>query len=188
MKILAIADRPPKHSILDTISQNKIDLICTLGDLNLFDLLELEKINNIPKIGVYGNHCSGSYFETLGIQNMHLQRFKIGNLIFGGFEGCNRYKESAYNKMYTQDEASKLLENFPYVDVLICHSPPFGVNDEPNDLTHQGFKALNKYIELRKPKYLFHGHTYPTAENIVTEYLGIKIIYVSSDMIVEIGS
>jgi predicted phosphodiesterase len=63
MKTLVIADRNPKINIPDIVAQNKIDLVITLGDLTREDILGLTLVNKIPKIGVYGNHDSGSYME-----------------------------------------------------------------------------------------------------------------------------
>lgn len=186
MKILAIADRSPKEKIQSILKENSIDLICTLGDLDQISLSELADIHNIPKLGVYGNHCSGMYFEPLGIINMHLKTFEFGGLIFGGFEGCVRYKNDQYAKMYTQEEAVELLKDFPYVDVMLVHCPPYGINDEPEELAHQGYKALRDYVEQKKPKYLLHGHTYPTADTIVTKFADTEIIYVYEDKIIDL--
>lgn len=187
MKILAISDRPPREKIKAILDQHAIEMICTLGDLDHFSLTELESIMNIPKLGVYGNHDSGMYFEPLGIRNMHLTTFEYGGLVFGGFEGCVRYKQDPYAKMYTQEEASALLKDFSRVDVLLAHCPPYGVNDEPEELAHQGYAALREYVETKKPKYLFHGHTYPTSENLVTRFAETEIIYVYADRVVEIS-
>jgi Icc-related predicted phosphoesterase len=187
VKILAIADRAPKESIRAILEREiNIDLICTLGDLDYFSLIELKDIQDIPKIGVYGNHCSGSYFDELGIKNMHLSTFEYKGLIFGGFEGSVRYKSDTQAPMYTQEEASQMLATFPRVDVMLCHCPPYGINDEPEEIAHQGFKALRDYVEKYQPKYLLHGHTYPTEKNLVTEYQGTKIVYVFSDKVVEL--
>lgn len=178
MKALIIADRGPQTKIKDILAENPVDIIITLGDLDKAEIQELAEITHIPKVGVYGNHCSGTYFESLGIQNMHLNRVQFQGFILGGFEGAVRYKPSEYAKMYTQEEAQKLLQNFEHADIMICHAPPFGVNDEPEDPTHQGLKGLNEYIEREHPKYLLHGHTYPTEQNIVREYQGTQIVYV----------
>ena len=183
MKVLAIADRAPKESIRTILDREQnVDLICTLGHLDYFSLVELKDIHNIPKIGVYGNHCSGSYFEELGIKNMHLTTFEYKGLVFGGFEGSVRYKNDPYAPMYTQEEATDMLTDFPKVDVMLCHCPPFGINDE-EEVAHQGFKALRDYIEKHKPNYLLHGHTYPSEKNLVTQYQETKIIYVFADKI-----
>ncbi len=187
MKILAISDRPPKQSIRSILEQSPIDLICTLGDLDQMMLQELESVTHLPKIGVYGNHDSGMYFEPLGIQNMHLKTFEHGGITFGGFEGCVRYKNDPYAKMYTQEEAIELLKDFPRVDVMLVHCPPYGINDEPNEIAHQGFHALHTYVETKKPTYLFHGHTYPKAESMVTRFGDTEIVYVYGEKIIDIG-
>jgi len=186
MIILAIADRPPRTSIKSILQNNHVDLICTLGDLDFFMLKELQDINDMPKIGVYGNHCSGKYFESLGIKNMHLQTFEFQGVIFGGFEGSVRYKESSYAKMYTQKEAQVLLRDFPYVDVMLTHAPPYGINDEPNDPTHAGLIGIRDYVLSKKPKYLMHGHTYPNSKNMVTKLGETGIIYVYQDKLIDL--
>lgn len=184
--LLAIADRPPRQSIQKILSENTIDLICTLGDLTLEDLRELEDVTTIPKIGVYGNHCSGKYFEALGIKNMHLTTFEHRGVIFGGFEGSLRYKQSSA-KMYTQDEATALLQDFPRVDVMLAHSPPAGINDEPGDMVHGGFTALRSYLESKKPQYFLHGHTYPTEEQLVHTFIETEILYIYADRILTLS-
>lgn len=184
MKILAIADKKPSIPIKETLIKEGVDLIITLGDLERSEIAELEHITNTPKIGVYGNHCFPGYMETLGIYNMHMHTWSYDGLTFGGFEGCVRYKNTPYVKMYTQDEASALMEYFPYVDVFIAHAPPFGINDE-EDPAHVGFKAFRTYLEEKRPKYFLHGHTYPTKESLVTKFLDTEIIYIHGDAIVD---
>ena len=60
------------------------------------------------------------------------------------------------------------------------------MNDEPDDVTHQGFRGLREYVETRKPRYLLHGHTYPSADALVTRLAETEIVYVFGDRIVEI--
>ena len=57
MKALVIADRQPNIDLASTVNQ----VVITLGDLVREDLLGLEEVKYIPKIGVYGNHDSGIY-------------------------------------------------------------------------------------------------------------------------------
>lgn len=183
MNILAIADRPPRRSIKQTLSENKIDVIVTLGDLEYSEIRELADITNIPKLGVYGNHCSGMYFDELGIKNMHLSTFEYGGLTFGGIEGCVRYKESKYAKMYTQEEASEMLVNFSHVDVMLVHCPPYGINDDTTDPAHTGYKALLEYMAVQEPRYLLHGHTYPSYDTLVKKWRNTNIEYVYEDRV-----
>ena len=188
MRILVIADRAPRSPITDILAREQIDLIVTLGDLEHGMLRQLEDVTTIPKIGVYGNHCSGTYMEPLGIRNMHLATWEFGGLRFGGFQGCVRYKLNPYAIMCTQEEASALLADFPSVDVMLTHCPPYGVNDEPGDPTHEGFRGLRDYVLRARPRYLLHGHTYPTEDTIVRQLGDTEIIYVYADAIVTLTS
>jgi uncharacterized protein len=185
MKILAVADVKPKTSLVEQIKTELPDLVITLGDLEYSDIATLALITHIPKIGVYGNHCFPGYMEQLGIFDMHLHTWSYKGLTFGGFEGCVRYKKNPYAKMYTQEEASALMDPFPPVDVFIAHCPPFGVNDN-DDPAHIGFQALRTYLKEKKPRYFLHGHTYPTKETLVTQFLDTEIMYVHGDAIVEL--
>lgn len=186
MRILAIADRAPDGRIQDILAQNAIDVIVTLGDLEMMQIRALEDVTTIPKLGVYGNHCSGMYMPELGIENMHLATKTIAGLTFGGFEGCVKYKESSA-KMYTQEEASRMLASFPRVDIMLVHCPPFGVNDDQDDIAHTGFIGLRDYVEREKPRALLHGHTYPSDQGMVTQLGGTRIEYVFGHRIIEIS-
>ena len=184
MKILVIADTTPKRSLRELAYSEKVDLICTLGDLDVFALGELKDINDIPKIGVYGNHCTGKYFDSLGIQNMHLKTITIDGLVFGGFEGSLRYKQNPRAIMYTQEEAEEMLRNFPPVDVMIAHSPPYGIHDELGDLSHEGLHALKEYIDIKQPRYFLHGHTHPELERALTEYKKTNIVFIFGEQVI----
>jgi Icc-related predicted phosphoesterase len=145
--------------------------------------LKILKDYSIPSIWVYGNHCSWTYMAELGIHNLHLKTFEFWWLVFWWFEGCVKYKEWKFQ--YTQEEAQEMIKQLPRVDVLISHCPPFGINDDQDDIAHIGFKALNNYIEVYKPKYIFHWHTYDKGD-FITEYNWTKIVYVHRDKIIEI--
>jgi len=182
-RTLAIADTPPKRPISEWVKNESLDLIITLGDLEYTQINQLEAVTRIPKIGVYGNHCTPGYMEPLGITNLHMHTWTYGGLTFGGFEGSPRYKRDPYAKMYTEDEAADLLRDFPYVDVFISHTPPRGINDE-DDVAHTGFQALRTYVEQKQPRYFLHGHTYPKAADLVTQYGKTQIIYVNGDQLI----
>ena len=186
MKTLVIADRRPDIDIASTISAENIELVITLGDLTREDILALAAIKHIPKIGVYGNHDSGTYMPELGIWDMHLKVWDFSGLRFGGFQGCVRYKENPDAIMCTQDEANALMKNFPSVDVFISHCPPRGINDEP-EIAHQGFDALRTYIDGYQPKVWLHGHTYPTDETVVKQHGNTRVEYVFKYKILELS-
>jgi hypothetical protein len=184
MKILAVADRPPKMPFRKTIEREHPDLIATLGDLDMYDLRGLDAITDIPKIGVYGNHCSGNYFGDYGIENMHLKTKEINGVLFGGFQGSIRYKKGDA-PMFTEEEATELLKDFPYVDVMLAHSPPKGIHDE-DDPAHQGLQALREYVERVHPKYFLHGHTYVSTATQEDMLGTTKVVHVYADQILNL--
>ncbi len=185
MKALLLADINPHIQMAQVVADNDIELIITLGDFAREDILELGRITTIPKIGIYGNHCSGTYMEDLGIWNMHLMLWEFKGITFGGFEGCVRYKENPQAIMYTQEQANTMMQGFPKVDVFISHCPPRGINDE-EERAHQGFDALRTYLDNNNPRLWMHGHTYPTEETIVAQHGSTKIEYVHGYKIITI--
>jgi len=185
MKILDLADRSPERSILEMYHEYNPDLILTLGDFHSQALAELKDITQIPKFGIYGNHCSRGYMQELGIFDMHLKIIDYQGFRFGGFEGCVRYKNSATAPMYTQEECTAMMQGFVPVDIFLSHCPPYDINDDhhdPKDLSHVGFTALLDYLEQNSPAHWFHGHTYPPTSQ--TQYKNTAIHYISGSEIV----
>ena len=46
-----------------------------------------------------------------------------------------------------------------YLDILLTHAPPLGINDR-SDPCHRGFKAFLWFMRTFKPAYLVHGHVH----------------------------
>lgn len=183
MKILLLADKETPRPLQNILEENKdLDLIITLWDLYDFDIEALKNFPNIPKIGIYGNHCDWLYMPTFWISNLHLNTYKLWWITFWWFEWCVKYKNGRFQ--YTQEEANRLIQLLPKVDVIISHCPPFWINDNI-DSAHIWFKALRDYIEKYSPKYLFHWHTYDKG-NFVDKYLDTNIIYVHREKIIEV--
>lgn len=159
MRILALADTPPTCDLPSTIGAVRPDVIVTLGDMSSWAITSLRDCG-VPVLSVQGNHCDGTYIEDLGFTDLHLKMLSLGGITLGGFEGCVRYKPAGWFQ-YTQQEAEEMLADFPSVDVMLCHCPPYGVHDDPEDDVHVGFHALRRYLHRARPKYLLHGHTYP---------------------------
>jgi Icc-related predicted phosphoesterase len=84
--------------------------------------------------------------------------WRFEGLTLAGFQGSVRYKPNAPFQ-YTQKDAAKLARRLPKADVLLSHSPPRGVHEEPDDRAHEGFDGLRAYIEEHQPRYAIHGHT-----------------------------
>jgi Icc-related predicted phosphoesterase len=157
VRVLAFADEAPPADAAELVAQNHPDLIVTLGDLEAGCLAPLARLD-LPRLGVLGNHDEYE-LETVGVGNVHLSGAEVGGWSFSGFEGCVRYDDGPHQ--YTQEEADELIRRLPAADVLLCHCPPWGVNDEPSDHAHVGFRALREWVELHSPRHLLHGHTTP---------------------------
>lgn len=66
-----------------------------------------------------------------------------------------------------------------YLDILVTHSPPYGIHDQP-DLPHTGFKVFLTFMSLFKPRFLLHGHVHLYRQDIprVTPYEDTTVINV----------
>ena len=64
-----------------------------------------------------------------------------------------------------------------YLDILVTHSPPYGINDLP-DPCHTGFKVFLWFMRVFKPRLLVHGHVHLYDRNAVREahYLSTRIV------------
>lgn len=156
MKILHYSDKSSPN-FLELYQQ--CDVLISTGDLISFDFAGLEDIKNKkPAFGVYGNHDSGNYMESLAIINLHNKVYGYAGLKWGGFQGCIKYKESPL--MYTEEEAKAWVDTFPYVDVLLLHAGPKGMLDDPSDEIHTGSESIRRYVLDKKPKFIFVGHQY----------------------------
>lgn len=180
MKILHYSDRASPDFLN---LYNQCDVLVSTGDLYFFDFAELEDIQNKkPAFGVYGNHDSGNYMESLGIINLHNRVYEYAGLKWGGFQGCLKYKESPL--LYTEEEAKVWADTFPYVDVLLLHAGPKGMLDDPSDQPHVGSENIRRYVLEERPKFVFVGHQY---SDDFMEIENTKIYRTYGARIIEIG-
>lgn len=143
---------------------NQCDVFITTGDRSIFDFEDIRDIiSTKPSFGVYGNHDTPGYLDNLGIQNMHLRVFQWNGFTIGGYQGCPRYKDGG-GPQFTEEEATRDLENFPRVDILLLHAAPFGLLDTRGDPVHTGSKVVRSYVDRIKPRYIFCGHDEPSME------------------------
>jgi Icc-related predicted phosphoesterase len=182
MRILAIADRSPRlpASLPQYVADQQIDVVITAGDLFPVSIRDVGACG-VPVLGVYGNHCDGTYLGALGIDNLHGRQVTLGPVTFAGVEGCVRYKDSDTAIMHTQAEYATLLADLPASEVLVTHCPPRGINDH-DDLPHVGIDALRDWVDTHQPALLIHGHTYP--KQPITQHHTTQIAYVHGARII----
>ncbi|GAB4462712.1 MAG: metallophosphoesterase [Anaerolineales bacterium] len=198
MKILAVSDEVVER--LYTLSRNghfnNVELLVGCGDLPYPYLENLVTLLNVPLLYVPGNHDpnysphdSKSFVE--GGSNLDRKLIRYKTFLIGGLGGCVQYRPDGTNQ-YTQTDAylrafsmlpALLLNRLHYgraMDILITHSPPFGIHDEDTQ-AHTGLKAINWLIRVAKPRYHLHGHTHFYRRNLAeseTLHKGTKIINV----------
>jgi Icc-related predicted phosphoesterase len=188
MRVLALADRPFHADVSTLAAQHGVDAIVTLGDLQPSWLETLDRVH-VPKLGVYGNHDDEPYMTWFGIDDLHLNRIELdGGLSFAGFEGCVSYRRSGHRvgPSYSQQEAAKLARKLPAADVLVCHCPPRGVNDDADDPAHIGFEALRDYVWKQRPRWLLHGHTHPQPGKIADHIGDTRVAYVNGARVLDL--
>jgi Icc-related predicted phosphoesterase len=183
VKILALSDEVVErlYSLSNSGHFSDVQLLIGCGDLPYPYLENLVTLLNIPLLYVPGNHDPHynpdqalSYAEGGSNLDRKLVRFK--RFLIGGLGGCIRYRPDGTNQ-YTQAEAYGrafsllpriLLNRIQFgraMDILITHSPPFGIHDEDTP-AHKGLKAINWLIRVAQPRYHFHGHTHFQRRNL----------------------
>jgi uncharacterized protein len=185
VRVLALADKRPPLDPAAMAAQARVDAIVCLGDLDLAWIESLRDVG-LPKLGVHGNHDPDHVLREVEIEDLHLRRTALGGMTFAGFEGCVRYSRGGEHQ-YTQKEASKLTRKLPGADVLLCHCPPLGVNDDPEDPAHIGFEGLREWVEKHRPRHLLHGHTHPLSGRVMTRVGDTQVHYVSGAKIVHLS-
>ena len=178
MKILAVSDQVVKQLYRSDVKQHypDVQLLVGCGDLPFYYLDFLVSMFDVPLVYVLGNHDAGLQYtadgsvlkESMGGVNVHGRVVQRKGLIIAGLEGSMRYKPER-ELMYTENEmriqvarlAPRLALNRAKfgraLDILVTHSPPFGIHDMP-DLPHTGFKVFHTFMMMFRPKYLLHGH------------------------------
>jgi len=183
VKILAVSDEVVErlYSLCSSGHFHQIELILGCGDLPYPYLENLLTLLNIPLFYVPGNHDptynqDSSLAHVEGGSNLDLKVVRYKKFLIGGFGGSIHYRPNGTNQ-YTQTEAYfRAFRMFPRLllnqlnfgrslDILITHSPPFGIHDEETQ-AHQGLKAINWLIQVAKPRYHFHGHTHFQRQNL----------------------
>ena len=181
MRVLALADRPFHADVAKLAANYDVDAIVTLGDLQPSWLESLDKCCQ-PKLGVHGNHDEPGLLNEVEVLDLQGKRTSLCGRTFAGFEGCVSYKRSGMGRVgpsYTQRQAKKLVRKLPAADVLCCHCPPRGVNDDPDDPAHIGYEALREWVEQYHPKYLLHGHVHPRPGSLLTRIGDTHVVYVN---------
>ncbi len=188
MKILALSDQVVEavHSPQIRESYSDVDLVIACGDLPYYYLEFVATMLSAPVAYVHGNHDKAAYMsdgrtisEPEGCVSLDDRVVTIAGVVLAGLGGSMLYnRQSAYQ--YSDDamrwRIARLLPDLlvnrirtgRYLDILVTHSPPFGIHDD-KDLPHIGFKSFLNVMQFFRPKLLLHGHTHRYRQSVKSE-------------------
>jgi predicted phosphohydrolase len=187
MRITLIADTHDEHHY---VRIKKTDLLILAGDygrrnrekdfIGFADWLKAQPADH--KILINGNHDRYWYRHTaraneiLGEEILLLENEShiIDGIHIWGSPLTVPVVEGMYSNTERPEQARKLIwESIPDgIDILITHSPPFGILDEVEPGEHYGCKTLREKVFQLKPKYHLFGHIHQAYGE--TEIEGIR--------------
>lgn len=193
MRVLVVSDKvePIIYSPGVVRRAGDVDMVLSCGDMPFYYLEFIVSMLNKPTYYVFGNHGSEVEYqsgkgdiwqqktEPQGAVNLHRRRVKEGDLLLAGLEGSMRYNQAPrfqYSNREMWGHIARLIPGLMmnrmrygrYLDVLVAHSPPWGIHDKA-DLPHQGFKSFLPFMRWFRPRYLLHGHIHLYRNDEVTE-------------------
>lgn len=193
MRVLAVSDE-----IVESLYSPKIrdiacgvELILSAGDLPSAYLEYMVSMLDVPLLYVMGNHAgSGGPKEFPdGGENVDGRVVCSNGLLIAGLEGSIRYNNRR-DYQYTEGEMwAKIAALSPtlwmnklrygrYLDILLTHSPPYGIHDG-NDRAHQGFRSFLWFMDHYRPDYLIHGHQHIYDARTVRESIRRRTLVVN---------
>ncbi|MBN1485533.1 MAG: metallophosphoesterase family protein [Chloroflexia bacterium] len=176
MKILCVSDAVDRrlYSLQARPRLADVDLVLAAGDLPASYLEFLVDLLEAPLYFVMGNHGEelvrddrGRLRPPLGCTSLEGRVLHRQGLLLAGLGGSRRYRPGPYQygEGAMARRLARLLPRLLYnrlrhgrcLDLLLTHSPPWGIHDRP-DPAHQGFRCFLWAIERLRPRYLVHGH------------------------------
>ncbi len=102
--------------------------------------------DQVPKMNKNFHYLQDSFIEIFGLK-------------IYGTPWQLKFNNWAFN--LTEEELSRKWKLIPDdVDILLCHSPPYGIMDKTSDNIKIGSKSLLKRIKEIKPTLVIYGHNH----------------------------
>jgi len=206
MKLLCIADHidPFIYSAGLKARFADVDLVLSAGDLSLDYYDYIVSTLNKPLYFVFGNHhlegrsryqrpsdpferSPGRWEEGVGATYLQGRVVRAKGLIIAGLGGSMWYN-GGENQFTDFGMFLWILRLLPlllwnkalrgrFLDILVTHSPPYGINDLP-DPCHMGFRVFLWFLRVFRPRFLIHGHVHLYDRNAAREaqYAGTTIV------------
>lgn len=214
MRILCVSDTTQSlvYSPAGKDYFGKVDLALSCGDLPLEMHDYISTVYHCDTYYVFGNHNLQHYDQVLHFSKSHEDPFndkfygfmldgkciydKKRDLIVAGLGGSMLYNngKSQYTERQMKKRIARLAPKLAlnkmkygrYLDILITHAAPFGI-DDAEDLCHMGFKCFLDFMDKYQPKYLLHGHVHLDDRNAnrVSHYNNTTVINVFRNYMLE---
>ncbi|CAN5702394.1 metallophosphoesterase [soil metagenome] len=202
IRVLAVSDQidPRIYSATLRSRMPDVQLVFGCGDLPARYLEFLADALEKPVYFVLGNHMeewtknhvSGRAYDPMGCCNLdgRVVRERSTGVIVGGLPGSPKYSGEGGQQFSEYQMAWKMLRMVPgmarnrvrrgrWIDVLISHAPPRGINDGA-DVAHRGFKVMPWFLRFFKPTYHLHGHIHLYDRNVsnATTFSDVHVVNV----------
>jgi Icc-related predicted phosphoesterase len=118
-----------------------------------------------PVIYCPGNHDWPLYHQATTVLNAGLKwiylqddLYNLNGVKIWGTPWTKKFLNWAF--MREESELKNYWNMMPLVDIILCHSPPFGYGDITSDRHKIGSLSLLTTIEKIQPKYVVFGHNH----------------------------
>ena len=92
------------------------------------------------------------------------------------------YKRSGIARVgpsYTQRQAKRLVRKLPGGGRPVCHCPPRGVNDDPDDPAHIGYEALREWVSSTARVAAARARPPAARARLLTRIGDTRVVYVN---------
>lgn len=194
-------ERVYTEHLLDNFGEADIVLGC--GDLPYEYMEYVVSVMNRPLLYVHGNHdpnplrtSDGSLkYGPEGCDPLDDRIRRVLGVSFLGLGGSVRYSsrsEYQYTESQMRGRIARLLPALlanrlrygRFVDVVVAHSPPYGIHDG-DDPAHVGFRAFLRLMRRFRPRLLLHGHLH-VARAQTTRYAETQVMGVFPVRMIEL--
>jgi Icc-related predicted phosphoesterase len=182
MKILLVSDEESQY-IWDHFDPERfrgVELIVSCGDLSSSYLSFLATMIPAEVLYVHGNHDS-HYLKSPpeGCTSIEDRIHVYKGIRFLGLGGARSPRKAEGEFQYSEQQMRsrvrrrkwELLKHKGF-DVLVTHSPAYGLGDEPGTY-HEGFRVFRDLLDTYRPRYHFFGHVhkrYHVNKEEITQY------------------
>lgn len=169
MKIVIVSDIHSRFSKLEVlVEREKADVLAICGDVTDFSRSDVKRfieiVENFPGVClvVHGNCDYEDAFTTIESENVefiHGRSVEVDGITFHGLGGSTFTPFNTPSE-YSESYYRRLLQKFEYgeTNILISHSPPYGVLDKTHSGVNAGSRALREEIERFDAVFCGHIH------------------------------